>query len=394
MSSTPVFSFRPQAELLEALEFRTDILTAWDGTEQRIRLREAPRQSFEMEVWATGAARSRLDLLLAGYHGWTYLLPVWPEQAALSSLLSAGSGVVPITTTAGDYRVGSQALLWSSCDDYEAVEISEVWADALILDGATTTSRDYPAGSLVLPLREARLLEQYRREDYPGDLSPCVHTLRWVVEDNLDLVGTAAPDQYLGHDVLVDPYLLPAETIERSFERELDTVDPLLGAWKQFARTQYPLATTEVLWRMGTPATAWAFRRFLHRRAGRCNPVWIPSWRPDLELLEPAGAGASQITVTDVGYRFFGLDRPTFRDVAIMPSAGGQILRRVTAAVAGDPGEEILTLSATLGQAITPATVARISFLALSRLAADRVEILWPRAGLAEIRAALVGVAQ
>ena len=388
-----LFPFRPERHVLESLEWRTDVLEAWAGAEQRIRLRTAPRQGYEMECMGWGShERARMDLLLSAGHGGLFGLPVWTEMRSLAAELPAGSGSIPVSTAHADYRAGGLALLWSAYHHAEAVQVAEILPGELVLGAPTSAA--HPARSLVMPLRLARLLGQYGREDHVAGNAPSRYRLQWVVTDNQDLAGDPAPVQYLGYEVLTDPYLLTGQTIHRQIERPLEVVDPGLGAWAQFARTDYPLISTEQRWRLGSRAAVWAMRRWLHRRAGRCNPVWIPTWRQDLSPVATIGAAATTIRVCDVDYRTLGLGRPTREHVAVMLTDGTIFLRRITDATAGDPGEEILTIDSALGAEIPAGSVRRISYLSLHRMAADRVEIAWQRAGVAEVRAAMVGVEQ
>jgi hypothetical protein len=390
--SYTLFPFKPLTPVLESLEWRTDVLEAHAGAEQRIRLRTVPRQEFEFEILLeTAAERSRAGLILSGGHGGLFGVPVWHEQQSLPGGLAGSATAIPCIPSTADYRAGGYAVVWAAHDSAEVVEIDAVGASSLTL--AAPIVGTYSAGSLVMPMRLARLHSTYDRADSPGD-GPTIYRLRLACTDNVDLAGAATATQYLTYDVLTDPYLLPGEAVQRQIERPIDAVDPGLGAWAQYARTDYPLVSTEQRWRYFTAATAWTFRGWLHRRAGRCNPVWIPTWRNDLQLAATIGAADTSITVEDVGYRTYGFSVPTRQDIAIMLTDGTIYLRRITAAVAGAAGEEVLSFATALGAEIPTTAVKRISFLSLHRFAADRIELAWERVGVCEIRAAMVGVAQ
>ena len=372
--------------MTESLEWMTDIIEAHDGTEQRSMVRQEPRQSFEASILlADHAELSKLRVALAGWQHREWGWPCWHEAAKLAATLPAASSSIPVDTTAADFRAGGLAVVYSSPTLYDVVAIDSVESDALTLSGAV--ANEHAAGASVMPLRMARMTGQARRGDYATSKSK--YTVTMQVTDNTELTTEAAAIQYLGYDVLSDPLLMPGETMPRKIERTLDILDPGPGAWATLARTDYPLIATDHKWFLRTPAQAWAFRRWLHRRAGRLNPVWVPSRTHDLSLAVQPTALATTLQIHDVNYRTLGLAVPGMTHVAAFSASGSFVCRQITGAVAGSAGRENLTINAALGFT----DVARISFLCLHRFAADRISLTWDRVGVATCRASMTGVA-
>lgn len=371
--------------MVESLGWLTDIIEAHDGTEQRVQVRQEPRQSFEASILLDDHYElSKLRVALAAWQGREWGWPCWHEEVKLGSSLASGSGSISIDTTLADFRAGGLAIIHSSPTVYEVVEIDAVASDSLTL--ADDTTLNHPTGSSVMPLRMARMGAQARRDDHATELSKYAVTMH--VTDNVALETEASTTQYLGYDVLTDKLLMPGQTMPRSFDRSIDVLDPGPGAWATFARTDYPLIATDHRWRVGNRAQAWAFRRWLHRRAGMVNPVWIPSRTHDLTLAAQPSSSATTLEISDVNYRNVGLNRPGMTHIAAFSANGSFVCRKITAAIAGSAGRENLTINAALGFT----DVDRISFLCLHRFAADRVSLTWDRVGVAECRATMVGV--
>jgi len=382
-----IWPWKPQNKITESLEWYTDIIQAKDTSEQRIRLRVSPRQSSEVEVQTDDTTElARINLAVTGWQDQLYGWGVWHEHRALAASLSSGAGSIPIDTAYADYRDDSWALLWESLDKYEAVEIDTVGAASITLKDAT--ANEYSAGSLVMPMRLVRMAEKVSRDDFSTNLTKFKLALQCT--DNIDLVGSASAMQYLGYDVLSDPILLPGVTVPRQIERALEVFDPGIGEWTADALSDYPEISSELRWRPKTAAQVWAMRLFLHRRCGRLVPVWIPSWRDDLILADTVIADDPVIAVNDASYRILGINQPTKQHVAIFADDGSFVCREITAAVAGDPGEENLTLDTAIGFT----DVSRISFLSLQRFAADKIQLSWQRPGVAETRTSMIEVAQ
>lgn len=381
-----VWPWRPQRGLSESLEWMTDIIEAHDGTEQRIQIRQAPRQSFETSVLVDDAVQlSALRVAIAAWQHRLWGWPCWHEAKRLGVTLAAASSSIGIDTTMADFRAGGMAIIYTSPALYEVVEVASISADSLIL--AEATAIQHAVGASVMPLRLARMAGQARRDDYSFDGTRYSVTMQMT--ENQELATEAAAMQYLGYDVLSDPLVMPGETMPRQVDRPADILDPGTGAWAIATRTDYPLITTDHKWRLRTMAQAWAFRRWLHRRAGMLNPAWIPSRTHDLTLAVQPTAVVTTLQINDVNYRNVGLNRPGMTHIAAFSASGAFVCRQITNAVAGSAGRENLTINAALG--FTP--VSRISFLCLHRFAADRISLTWDRVGVADCRASMTGVA-
>jgi hypothetical protein len=381
-----VWPWRPLVGMTESLEWMTDIIEAHDGTEQRIRVRQEPRQSFDASIMLDDPAElSRLRVGLAAWQHREWGWPCWHEAVKLASALPAASSSISIDTTASDFRAGGLAIVHQGPSLYEIVEGDSVAADSLSL--ITPTTLEHPAGASVMPLRMARMTSPARREDYAVEASRYSVTMQ--VTDNTELTTEAAAMQYLGYDVLPDPLLMPGETMPRQIERPLDILDPGPGAWATFARTDYPGVVTDHRWRLKNRQDSWAFRRWLHRRAGRCNPEWVPSRTHDLVLAVQPTSSATTLQIRDVNYRNVGLNVPGMTHIAAFAANGSFVCRQITGATAGSAGRENLTINASLGFT----GVSRISFLCLHRFAAARISLTWDRVGVATCRASMTGVA-
>jgi hypothetical protein len=381
-----VWPWHPERGVIESLEWSTDVIEAKDGTEQRIQIRQEPRQSFEAQILVDDETElARLRVAIAGWQHRLWGWPCWHEAVRLAAVLPAASSSIPSDTSASDFRDGGLAVVYTSPDLYDVVTVESVESSSLALAGAV--AHEHAAGALVMPLRMARMSGPARRDDY--SFKATRYTVTMQVTDNTALTTEAAAMQYLGYDVLSDNLWMPGETMPRQIERALDVLDPRTGAWATSARTDYPLITTDHKWRLRTPAQAWAFRKWLYRRAGMLNPVWIPSRRHDLTLSVQPTASATTLEINDVNYRSLGLNVPGMMHIAAFAADGSFVCRQITGATAGSSGRENLTINAGLGFT----GVAKISFLCLHRFAADKISMTWDRVGVATCRASMTGVA-
>lgn len=156
------FPFLFNLPIRETFEFLTDVITANDGTEQRIAVRNPARPRHGIGATLVCFERDEaqhLEALLFGWNRYTYGVPMW--QDAMRLTVAAGEGDTELTvdeTTGRDLvqRLTDEEdvpmLLWRAHDDWEPFLLAEA-------AGTTITARDPLAGdwtkgdTLVVPLQ-------------------------------------------------------------------------------------------------------------------------------------------------------------------------------------------------------------------------------------------------
>ena len=354
----------------ESLAWSTDVLQASaTGTTQHRGLRDTPRRSFAFDVLANHAERRLADALLADGGGRRWLLPIWPDVQHLTIGVAAADLEIQCRTVGFDFQPGGKALLWRGINDWKVVDIDAVTASRLEL--AIAPGGNWAPGVRLYPLRSARL--EARSSIQTITDTAARPRLSFAIAEPCDWPAALPATTYLGHPVLTD---IPdfADDQEVQYPRLLSTLDN--GTALPFTTDLAGRAfrTTRSAWELwGRPQQA-AFRGLLYGLDGRRVPLWVPTWQQDLRLASAASAVATTISVEWAGYTLFGRQQPNRRDIAIHLAGGTVLYRRITAsAQAGQT--ETLTLSSALGVAITPAQVRRISFMDLSTLASDQIDI-------------------
>ena len=151
---SPLFPFDPDwsEPVRERRIYLTNILPAYDGTEQRVRLRKAPRllisyRLVSMQTRETAA----LHALLWGNSKFT--VPLWQDAQPLVADAAGGSGSISVTTTGRRFAAGGLAAIWRDPFTHEIVTIASVSSGALTLDGATTLGWTADGRTIVMPAR-------------------------------------------------------------------------------------------------------------------------------------------------------------------------------------------------------------------------------------------------
>ena len=167
---------------LERLMWATDVLTARDGTEQRVGLRAKPRRSLEFSILVGSADAALLDVLLSAWQSRVYALPIWPDKAVLTAAVAAGSTVIPLTTTNLEYEADGLLVIGTDSRNTEAAEVLSIASNAVTLKQPLL--QPWPAGAFVTPARTARL----RITQAVSRVTDAIATARLV----FDIAGTTA----------------------------------------------------------------------------------------------------------------------------------------------------------------------------------------------------------
>jgi hypothetical protein len=354
---------------LERLEWRTSVLRSRRGAEQRLALRQAPRRALEVSFLLHRQDRTLFDLSVHRVGSGEWYLPLFHHTQRLGAALVAGATAIPLGTYGRGFVAPGAALLYASPAVYEAVEIAGLDSTSLTL--AAPLAAGWPEGTRLLPLRRGRLAEQpsvRQLTDTTGTAE-----VRFELTEPDDFPALAMPVTYRDFPVLT---LAPdrAEDLETAYERAIAELDN--GSGRKHLADAAPditITTQQHAWFLHGVQEHAEFYGLLYTLRGRLKALWLPTFAADLELLEADGGAG--ITVAWCGYTAFGGPRVGREDIRIELRDGTSLYRRITAAAEDGDGNEFLTLSSALGTPLEPAAVRRISWMTLSRLDQDGVEI-------------------
>jgi hypothetical protein len=355
----------------ERLQWKTDVLSSDERHEQRRAMRLAPRRMFDAPIIVDGRERVLYDLMLRGWGGRVWALPIWPDVQLLSAPVSQGATTIPCSTAGRDFRDGGLVLLrGESAFVSEAAEIDEVGGGGLTL--RRPTQRAWPSGARVYPARTAMLAEQ-PRERRLSDQAITVEA-RFVLMEPSDWPA-AVLSTYRDLPVLA---ARPdeSENLTATYERMLRTLDNGSGVPFVLDAADAPFRVQAHAWKLGGVSERSSFRSLLYALCGRQTSVWLPTHADDLRIIEPIGASSTTMRVERVEYSRFGRDQLGCTDIRIELRDGTAFMRRITDAIVIDEDAEQLTIDAPLGQTVNPAEVFRISFMMLARQQSDEVDIL------------------
>lgn len=361
---TVAFPYQAQTPWSEILEWKTNVLISNNGSEQRIRVRNAPRQSFSAVYPIQNSEIARSVNIVYSWLARRWAVPVWSETQVIASI-SIGATVITCDTVNYDIRAGSLIGIWKTATQNEILEIASLTSTTITL---TTTVQFAYIDALLYPVRIGRVTNNgvaRNSNGYNASLE-----LTYDIFDNKTL-PVSAPTQYLGYDLYTDETVLDSSNqVDDSFVTRSEIIDFGLGLVEQYSPWQYNrIARTYRVVKQG-PEEIWAMKLWLHRRAGKLRPFWLPTFENNFRL-NHTGLVNNTIRVWADEYRTLG---SAHNHIIFKLKDGSWVPRQVT----GTSIVDGVTLDVAFNGTVLNIDVSEImvvSFLSLKRLDTDRIEI-------------------
>lgn len=359
---TQIWPFKPRDELIEALEWRTDIFQAKAG-EQRIALREAPRRVFNMDHHLTEYEYSSARAMMREAE--VFYVPDWAQSTRVGAV-SAGSAVnIPDDISYVD--MGDTAILWESVSNFEHVSVT--------IDSNGTTLAE-----VVNNYTDARFIPVWLAH-CPDGLSVTrsagaiiQSSVSMAVYENTDLAYSAY-SQYRGIDVIPSCPVVGDGSFNESLSWALSAFDNSQSIPSYLRRRNYPDVVFQMRWDETSSQDIYSLRQWLHSRRGRQKAFWLSSRGKDFEPADDISGTTVTIYALD---GITGLGRSIFFDIDITSTSGVSYYRRVSLAVPGTPISGRSTIDMTIDSSLTIALgdIKRISVMRCARFDSDRIELL------------------
>jgi hypothetical protein len=165
VTGTRITVFGPDPDWTEPIrertEYLTEILAAYNETEQRIQLRTKPRTVLTFRVLTLERKdTATLDALLWGWQSRVFGVPFWPDAQRLLADVNIGDTVIQVDTSYRKFEAGGLMVLWRDMHTHEALSIQNVGPTSLQLAAPTTKAWPADGRTYVIPVLSGRLPDQ------------------------------------------------------------------------------------------------------------------------------------------------------------------------------------------------------------------------------------------
>lgn len=357
-----LWPFVPDTGYDETMEWETDLLDSFNN-EQRLALREAPRQTFSYKFLLDEQQFSRAKAISTQWAHRVYGIAVWDEVTPLLNGLTAGSSFIAFDTANADYRDNDLIMLWASDTNLAALEITTVTPTGVNLK--LPLDKNWPK-CYIAPLRFARTLTGV---DYSRTSNKYITAkAQFLVTQNKDLGDNGSFPTYRGKPVMTDRSAVVGDLSEK-IVRTIDMFDNGSGPIKIDIASNWVRFMQTISFLKNNKADVWKLRKWIHARRGKQRAFWLPSWNRDLVILQDVASTASSITVSPIGYPLY----YTVKDIMIQLLNGTRIFARVTSGSTDNDGNEALSLSAQIGTAFATTDIDFVCFMSHVRFDTDLV---------------------
>lgn len=376
-----VWPFSPnwQSDLTETLEWKTDILTSPTGAEQRRGLRRYPRRFMDYSLMVTGLERAYLDNYMSSAGASDCFLPLWQDQYRLAYAVSAGATWLPFAeANVGWFDSTNIALIGGDSPFLlDLVEIASVSSGGITLVTGGSP-RAWSAGTPVYPVMKARPIDNAQPDLSHRTNEMFAGSIKFLITHPDPSLGTITstllPDTYGGFSVLVQS---PDEiqSLDFSYTRILEELDNESSVPVRADTADTVMTTQQYRWYLSGRAEHKQFERMLMMMRGRAVPFWCPTFLNDFEPIASIAAGTNTLSVAFCGFTTLGGPRPNRQHIRVLMQNGSRFYRRITASSIG-ASHEVLTLDSVVSSIIPVDQIAQISFMTLSRLDQDSIDVV------------------
>ncbi len=371
-----------QTPILERLEWKTDVIPNYNGSEQRIALRQLPRRSIEFAFLVDGDRQRReLEVKLWSNGAKAWDVPIWTDTAYTAANIAAGTNSVPVQTGYYDFVIGNKVLLRACTGRYHLAVIANIYPNSLTLTHNLVDSWDIETA--VIPVRTGYLDTSQQVTRFKGDT--VYDNIRFEFEDNTVITPESLNTVYRGHPVITQASDWQQD-LTLQYQRKMQELDFECGKYRD-DETGQPALIHSHYWTLDSRENIHRFKQFLYARRGRLTACWLPSFLNDLQLIDPVVSGSSQINIEHCSYTELYQFKKNRRDIRIELQDGAVFYRRIVASSEVSSTVEQLTIDSPILQDIAPDDVVRISFMTFSRLSSDTAELSWAWSDMATVAA-------
>jgi hypothetical protein len=369
-----VWPFKPNwsSPMVETLDWLTDVITSFEGDEQRIELRKKPRLIFEYVVQLTGTDSARFHNLTFGAQNKMFVAPFWQQYSELTANVAITDTVLHFVTTNKRFFEGGLAILYNSTGDYEVVSITDITGDQVTIGSGL--NRGWSPGTRVYPAYIGKVSQVIPFTQVTNNIvNVSILFQTEPIASDPFIPSGAASTTFNGYEVV-----LRKSNWDTGFQNSANLafaeLDYQSGGFLNFSTNDHPKNIYSVKWVIKGEADLLDFRKLLGRLKGRLKPVYLPTWREDFELIRDETSGSNTIRVAK---NFFSelVGVNTALQTIVISLGTTNVIRRVTAINTSHDDYDVLTLNDTLGVNITTSTVKMICVAPLCRLTTDRIVI-------------------
>ncbi|WP_420598644.1 hypothetical protein [Neptuniibacter sp.] len=373
-----VFPYSPNwaGPVKQGVEYKTNILTSRDGTEQRIALRSKPRETLGYQILLEGQDAAEFEYRMWGLQPHVLMMPCWPRQRRLSVAAVLGTNQLVLDNPTQDgIRAGDEWILLAG-DTYEVVTLDSVSADRKTLTLSDNLTLDWPKWSKTFPAWRVQCAAEVRSSKLTSGVVKAPLLFKRLVDANPIATREATADQMLGSLEVLTRRFNWNRPLEISHSWVAQFIDAEIGPFGYDTERDLPVRIFkgELLLDSRTEVDWWL--AFFDRVHGRQTPFLMPTWQDDLLLQTPLGGSTFEVAGTHLGT--YQAKNPIHTHLMVRKKDGSLAFFTIDNIIA-DSGLGITSITTTEAwdETYGPEECPFVCFMSTVRLVNDSLEIRW-----------------
>ncbi|KJZ67330.1 hypothetical protein VD17_02975 [Pseudomonas fluorescens] len=320
--------------------YLTEVIESYDGTEQRISLRDKPRMSATYQYGLSDADQYLFGNLVGNFSG-KYLVPLWPFQSSISAPLTAGQGSITVDSMNNYIRFASKVIVVEG-DTWEVFEVAGVSGQVVSFNHLAKKNFSYAAR--LVPVEQAWIAEETNSVVQGMNVETTTATFDF---DEVEYVKPMACDDFtkFNNRRVLDIRPDRSQDVSISYLKLRETLDPNIGRRYNYDRQQGAVKFFQFGWRYFNEFDRMRFEDFAELERGGQGEFYVESPLVGLELNNDVESATLQIVVKKANYKNFLKSKSFAPAIAIKLYNGITLYRNVESASDGLGNTEVIDLA-------------------------------------------------
>ena len=318
------------------VQYLTEVIESFDGTEQRITLRDQPRVAVTYQYLLDDGALTEFDIKFGNF-GSQLLVPIWPQARELTRDVVPGDRTINLETNR--YIECSNTVMITDGVDSEFVSVESLAEGQVVL--SNLTKKDFRLGSRVVPVRVGYSSDE--SSAYIKTDSLASHGITFDLDETTFSKPTPIDnfEKYRGKHVI--PFRPDRSTdISVQYQRLREHFDPTIGARSIYERTPGAVRIFTHSFRFFSETERQRFEDFAELQNGAQGEFWMQSASIAMEIVEDIYDETYKLKIKPVGYGRLDKSKSFPPAIVIHMYNGTTIKRSLVSAKAANGFEELI----------------------------------------------------
>ncbi|WP_372029916.1 hypothetical protein [Pseudomonas kurunegalensis] len=318
------------------VQYLTEVIESFDGTEQRIALRDQPRASVTYQYLLDDGALTEFDIKYGNFGG-QLLVPMWPQASELTSDVVPDDRTIAIKSNR--YIECSSTLMLTDGVDLEFVGVAASSEGEVVL--SQLPKKNFKLGSRVVPVRMGYSSDESSAEIKTDSIASHSITFELAETAFTKPVPVDSFERYKGKHVI--PFRPDrSNDITVQYQRLREHFDPTIGARSIYERTPGAVRIFSHSFRFFSETERQRFEDFAELQNGAQGEFWMQSAAVAMEIAEDIYDETYKLKIKPVGYDRLDKSKSFPPAIVIHMYNGATIKRSLVSVNAANGFEELI----------------------------------------------------